>query len=164
MNFNLPKWTNTPETPITAEELNAMVNAIQHLLDNRSQVGDIVCNSNLDTMEKVIERFGGIKWERIEGRFLLGASSEYPIGTTGGEVTHTLTTEEIPHHSHPFGNLIASWPTDTNDNHDWGVKYDGGDDTHPYTTWLKQSGGSGGGQPHNNMPPYIAVYIWERTE
>ncbi len=43
--------------------------------------------------------FGGT-WERIEGRFIMGASSAYPVGTTGGSATHTQTTAEMPSHSH----------------------------------------------------------------
>lgn len=43
--------------------------------------------------------FGGT-WERIEGRFIMGASSAYPVGTTGGSATHTQTTAEMPSHNH----------------------------------------------------------------
>lgn len=42
---------------------------------------------------------GGI-WERVEGEFIMGASSAYPVGTTGGSATHTQTTAEMPSHSH----------------------------------------------------------------
>ena len=43
--------------------------------------------------------FGGT-WAKIEGQFLLGSSTTYPLGSTGGEATHTLTTAEMPSHSH----------------------------------------------------------------
>lgn len=42
--------------------------------------------------------FGGT-WEKVEDRFLLGSGNE-GIGTTGGNSTHTLTTNEMPNHSH----------------------------------------------------------------
>lgn len=44
--------------------------------------------------------FIGGTWERIEGKFIIGASSAYPVGTTGGSATHTQTTAEMPSHSH----------------------------------------------------------------
>lgn len=43
--------------------------------------------------------FGGT-WERIQGRFLLAASSAYAAGSTGGEASHTLTANEMPSHNH----------------------------------------------------------------
>lgn len=44
--------------------------------------------------------FQGTTWEEVQGRFLLGHSSTYKAGATGGEATHTLTTAEIPSHVH----------------------------------------------------------------
>ena len=44
--------------------------------------------------------FIGGTWERVEGEFIMGASSAYPVGTTGGSATHTQTTAEMPIHSH----------------------------------------------------------------
>ena len=98
--------------------------------------------------------FGGT-WERIGGRFLLGADSTYAAGSTGGEAVHTLTVDEMPRHNHEIDNLNAS-----------------GSAT-PFMTVQAQDkkgfGGNvqtmyaGGGKPHNNMPPYLAVYMWKRT-
>lgn len=98
--------------------------------------------------------FGGT-WERIGGRFLLGADSTYAAGSTGGEAAHTLTVDEMPRHNHEIDNLKAS-----------------GNAT-PYMTVQAQDkkgyGGNvqtmfaGGGKAHNNMPPFIAVYMWKRT-
>lgn len=98
--------------------------------------------------------FGGT-WERIGGRFLLGADSTYAAGSTGGEAKHTLTVDEMPRHNHEIDNLNAS-----------------GSAT-PFMTVQAQDkrgfGGNvqtmyaGGGKAHNNMPPYLAVYMWKRT-
>lgn len=44
--------------------------------------------------------FIGGTWERIEGEFIMGASSAYPVGTTGGSATHTQTVAEVPSHNH----------------------------------------------------------------
>ena len=121
------------------------------------------------------ELFGGT-WKQIEGRFLLGMSSSYPAGSTGGEATHTLTTSEIPFHNHAIGqdgNTSLVLPTD--------VAVDDSSHAQYVTTleggrsgWYKSSVAWGGaivtrnqtspyGQSHNNMPPYLAVYIWKRT-
>lgn len=98
--------------------------------------------------------FGGT-WERIGGRFLLGADTTYTAGSTGGEAAHTLTVDEMPRHNHEVDNLNAS-----------------GSAT-PFMTVQAQDkkgfGGNvqtmyaGGGKAHNNMPPYLAVYMWQRT-
>ena len=56
--------------------------------------------------------FGGT-WERISERFLLGASSSYPAGGTGGEFTHKLTQSELPNYSLSVtngSNVIRSKP------------------------------------------------------
>lgn len=80
------------------------------------------------------------------------------IGATGGEETHTLTVEEMPshHHSLRYGSIQA-----------------GGEES---TLWidysLKKFTGNdaaavfnvGGGQAHNNMPPYIGVCAWRRIK
>lgn len=97
--------------------------------------------------------FGGT-WESIEGRFLLGADETYSAGETGGEAEVTLETKNIPAHTHSY----AGYPT-----------YDASSDTKVVlgnTGWgdyTRTSGSTGGGQPHNNMPPYLAVYMWKRT-
>ncbi len=93
--------------------------------------------------------FGGT-WERIEGLFLLGASEEYPAGTTGGEATHKLTIAEMPSHSHQV-NATTNNAASGNQQ---------------YANISPQRGSTystGGNQPHNNMPPYLAVYIWKRV-
>ena len=51
--------------------------------------------------------FGGT-WERIGGRFLLGADSTHAAGSTGGEASRTSTIDEMPEHSHEIDSLDAS--------------------------------------------------------
>ena len=98
--------------------------------------------------------FGGT-WERIGGLFLLGADSTYTAGSTGGEAAHTLTADEMPRHNHEIDNLNTS-----------------GSAT-PFMTvqaqYKKGFGGNvqtmyaGGDKAHNNLPPYISVYMWKRV-
>lgn len=121
------------------------------------------------------ELFGGT-WEQIQGRFLLGMSSSYPAGSQGGEATHTLTTSEIPFHNHAIGqagNTSLVLPTnvavDDSSHSQYVTTLEGG-----RSGWYKSSVAWGGAiatrdqtspynQAHNNMPPYLAVYIWKRT-
>lgn len=99
--------------------------------------------------------FGGT-WERIQNRFLLGAGSSYSAGSTGGEAAHTLTVDEIPSHNHTYTDRYNS---ETNR-----ITLSG-DSNKPVnsTSGSFTTGNSGGGQSHNNMPPYLVVYMWKRT-
>lgn len=96
--------------------------------------------------------YPGTTWVRVEGAFpwLTGATGQ--IGLTGGEREHTLTTAEMPAHSH--GSVYSQ--------HASGTKQ---------YAWYTASGSAvaygavsaGGGEAHNNMPPYIQVSAWRRT-
>ena len=130
-------------------------------------VGSIYMSVN-STSPKVL--FGGT-WEQIQGRFLLGMSSSYPAGSQGGEAEHILSTNEMPAHSHNFSYH------ETNQNKSWsdttiqkiGTAYSerlgvnmalGADWSSSGYLMLDNIGGN---QAHNNMPPYLSVYIWKRT-
>lgn len=104
-------------------------------------------------------------WELWEaGRMPLAAGNGYAVGSIGGEAEHTLTVDEMPSHSHGFvrqqwftvdtvvsssSGSIFSWKTSTGGA--TSASYRGSPTEH-----------SGGSQPHNNLPPYKAIYIWER--
>ena len=105
--------------------------------------------------------FGGT-WEQIKDTFLLAAGDTYAAGATGGEATHTLTVDEMPSHKHgttswggtlqPMSNKLAFGNVATTG--------DGNVSTADNFLGIKEAGNS---QPHNNMPPYLAVYVWKRT-
>lgn len=135
--------------------------------------------------------FGFGTWEAMPaGRVLLaqGKSSwgtTYNAGSTGGEATHTLTVGEIPSHNH-----TASTNTTGNHHHGtvwtegnynvWGLynsstnhrgmgasnDYDNAlpntstDGNHSHTVNISNTGSN---QSHNNLQPYLVVYIWQRT-
>ena len=99
--------------------------------------------------------FGGT-WERIQDTFLLAAGSTYAAGSTGGEATHTLTKDEMPSHDHSYPVTVDSAtpnPTASEVRLGAALSYLGDH----YT------GSAGSDQAHNNMPPYLAVYVWKRT-
>ena len=118
-------------------------------------VGSIYMSVNATNPKNL---FGGT-WEQIQGRFLLGMSSSYPAGSKGGEATHTLTANEMPNHTHQYidyWTVAAASGTGRR-----AVKFNNNNYS-PESGGLS-TGSSGSGQAHNNMPPYLAVYIWKRT-
>lgn len=108
--------------------------------------------------------FGGT-WVQIKDTFLLSAGESYAAGATGGEAEHTLSIDEMPSHNHAFSNGGVALTMYSTKN----VLATGGlqpSDTGYWYDVNKSLGGitySGGGDPMNNMPPYLVVYMWKRT-
>lgn len=121
--------------------------------------------------------FGGT-WERIKDTFLLAAGDNYTAGGTGGEAEHILITDEIPAHTHGNKSLTGTmnplaWAGSASEsgivsgrqNHidrvgnsgsNWGDRI--------YTINASHEHNSVGlGYAHNNMPPYLTVYMWKRV-
>lgn len=103
-------------------------------------------------------------WEKIEGRFLLGSSSSYAVGATGGEATHKLTINEIPSHNHTTQLGVGSYVTIDDGA---SAKYGIANGSFVNMSWGpnsgKYTGSTGGSRAHNNMPPYLVVDMWRRT-
>lgn len=107
--------------------------------------------------------FGGT-WERISDTFLFAASSSYPAGSTGGEFAHKLTQSELPNYSLSVANGSNVIRSRTGNYADAFVQTQSGGWGIPNwecKTVTVASGGSGAA--HNNMPPYLSVWIWKRT-
>ena len=163
--------TTLPSSPATNQLFFQTVGS-NFVLDNVYPVGSIYMNVNSTNPGTL---FGGT-WEQIQGKFLLGMSSSYPAGSQGGEAEHTLTTSEIPFHNHDIGQegntsmiLPTNFAVDDSSHSQYVTTLQGGD-----SGWYKSSVTWGGkiatrnqtspyGQAHNNMPPYLSVYIWKRT-
>ena len=101
--------------------------------------------------------FGGT-WTQIEDKFLLAAGTNYTAGDTGGEATHTLTETEMPAHKHGlYGRSNSSIPDYFGGSTaNYGLSNDG-------SAYADYTTSKGGGGAHNNMPPYLVVYVWKRT-
>lgn len=186
----------------TQENLNVTLATIKSTLLNASfPLGAIYMSVNSTNPG---ELFGGV-WEALENKFLLGASSSYPVGSTGGEVNHTLTISEMPIHNHQNTSsatasqvshshkLQSSTNYSTNCNglarssteigggfyQIGAVANNNGDEIYCSKAGNERDyvesatpeitvtptviiAEAGGGNPHNNMPPYLAVYMWKR--
>lgn len=156
-------------------------------LDDVYPVGSIymsVNNTNPGTL------FGGT-WQQIENRFLLAAGSSYTAGDTGGSASRSytpagsntgtaITVNQMPSHQHEvvkwtkgtkntaaktgFFSTNASggsgWQMltgyDSTRTHDCGTTATGGGQTHTHTF-------NGTAATINTMPPYLVVYMWQRT-
>ena len=112
---------------------------------------------DLSTPEKVASVYGYGTWERYgTDRVTVGAGGEYNAGSIGGEKEHTLNIAEMPSHQHQL--------------HGWAISITGGASTqytpsHPYDKYDNtklMTRPVGGGQPHNNMQPYIGTYRYRR--
>lgn len=105
--------------------------------------------------------FGG-SWSIISGRFLLGQSSSYTTGSTGGSASVKLKVTDIPMNPHGYKNSYVVTTNDTvtpayvsTTSSGWGL-----------FNWRAEPRDFKGGSVQtlvNIMPPYLAVNIWERT-
>lgn len=152
-------------------------------LDGLTQLVDnikayVQANTNDDVIQKVYpvgsiymsvsnappsELFGFGEWEQLKDTFLLCAGDSYNGGSTGGEAEHTLAINEMPSHSHQIKtdmNVDAyniEWPAWTEWTTGWTQQANTPDAPPTYVTY------TGGGEAHNNMPPYITVFAWKRV-
>lgn len=105
----------------------------------------------------------GTTWERFaDGRVLVGVNesdTDFTAGKTGGEKAHKLTTSEMPSHYHQFtinvqhsdGEVVSFESLQT------GIQVGG------RARYHADSANTGEGSSHNNLQPYVAVYMWRRT-
>ena len=124
--------------------------------------------------------FGGT-WEAMPaGRVLLAQGTsewgvEYQAGSTGGEHEHQLSVGELPSHEHNItissaGNHKHGIYSNYNEEGSNGVAdayrstangvYTENAGDHTHTANIKNTGSD---MPHNNMQPYVAVFMWKRT-
>ena len=153
----------------TAEEAQVKADfALQKV--NESEIGEITLSAYpigsiyLSVSEVSPASLFGGTWEKIKDRFLLASGDKYANGTMGGEATHTLTVGEMPTHNHHVNEGKATFD----------IAYNAGGAANSVAVGDFVGGGgevkvlahdtenTGGGQPHNNMPPYLAVNAWKR--
>ena len=112
--------------------------------------------------------YGGT-WERIKGAFIWGIDDGETAGVTGGEKTHTLTESELPKIDGRIATaVVGSHNANGVTGHAYGTNFGQVTET---IGGAKGAAGTqygygykfGGGQAHNNMPPYYGAYVWLRT-
>lgn len=171
-NFNVSVSVLSPtdsNNPATKQYVDNQLGGLQNTVDTLTAkfasiidvvypVGSIYMSVNAADPAKL---FSGTAWEKLEGRFLLGSSSTYKSGSTGGEATHTLAYDEMPKHTHLMysgnGGGDGTWEPD-------GGSYLVDSVTEDKTTWWAPLGMNyaGASAAHNNMPPYLSVNMWKR--
>lgn len=202
----------------TVTSMFAMLPTLSGIFELIYPVGSIYMSTNNVNPKNL---FGGT-WEEIQGKFLLARDGSHEAGTIGGAEYVTLTTEQIPAHSHMGGEHTHTGPSHTHTINSHGhtakctsngahthniernknaasgtARYAAQADragsthrtssngAHTHTITIGGSGtltsnasgagntgsggavatgNTGGGQGHNNMPPYLAVYVWKRTK
>ena len=130
-----------------------------------SHVGQVIMTTTLNTAAKVQAVYGGV-WESWgAGRVPVGvdpndADFNAP-NKSGGAKTVTLTQSQIPKHKHSYpggGDFVGVDSTS-------GQKFGFAQGNFVNLVW--KTGGStaesGSGQAHNNLQPYVAVYMWRRV-
>ena len=101
--------------------------------------------------------FGGT-WKLLNDVFLLaGSKKSFPYGSKGGTKEVTLTASQMPMHAHQFSRApIVSVELTA------GGNYYAEQSTAVGKLVAQNTETAGGGKAHTNMPPYLAVYAWER--
>ena len=143
---------NSSSTPISGDPNGTSPRGAEQItFDMVYPIGSIYMSVNSTNPKNL---FGGT-WEQIKDRFLLSAGSTYAAGKTGGSSTHKLTSSEMPSHSHQMNKSTEQrWSSSdgTWANFRCGTSSMIGGDIYTQST--------GGGNAHNNMPPYLVVYVW----
>ena len=175
---------------IEFQHLNGVTTAIQTQINNSSNasnlssgtvpgvrlsnvypVGSIYMNATNSTNPSSLLGFG--TWTSFgAGRMPIGIDSgDSDFNNqeeTGGAKTHTLTTSEMPSHNHSM-TIAGGGNSGGYINSTYGSSFAQADantsiSSYPFITMPSAViGNTGGGASHNNMPPYIVVYMWKRT-
>lgn len=146
-------------------ELDNLLNEINSkpTLDEVYPIGSIYITAN--DHQNPAKIFGGT-WERIEDKFLLGAGGSYAGGAEGGEVNHQLTVAEMPQHNHAYRASTSTYWSGVPHciTQSAGSGNADGSLIQSLDVWWSGVMPKGGSGAHNNMPPYLAVYIYQRVE
>lgn len=177
-NFNVPVSILSPadsNNPTTKQYVDDLTNtislAVQDNTDNIAALSNQISNIKSTIFDDIYpvgsiymsvndtnpaNLFGGT-WTQLKDRFLLGAGSTYTNGSTGGSATQKLSAANLPSHTHP--QYVATNGGSTSANLD-------------YNGWVSNgkavaqgipTGATGQGTKFDIMPPYLVVYMWQRT-
>lgn len=146
--------TRPIQNQAVARELANLTALVNNLLGKIYPVGSVYVSVN-ETDPSVL--FGGT-WERLKDHFLLASGDRFAAGEMDGEEVVILNEDQIPSHTHEVRYLVEGQ----------GVAPEGHTllaGTYETVVGQVQSmyiHSGGGNEAHNNMPPYLAVYMWKR--
>ncbi len=150
---------------VTAEQVNAYTKAEVANLINQAKLDINPVGSIITTISDTnpSSYLGGI-WERYgQGRALVGVDENdddfNEANKTGGEKTHALTVEELPSHNHAVSRYNPSGTGFDQSQRKLAAAPNNGTGVAGAT----ETATSGGDKAHNNMQPYISVYMFRRT-
>ena len=119
--------------------------------------GWLICNGQSTNSYGALAAVVGQYVPDLRDKFIVGAGSTYSAGNTGGEANVTLTTDQIPSHKHDTSfDGHKFFPGDGSTS----IGY-GGAGGYPATVFSMDN--EGGGQSHNNLPPYYALIFIIKT-
>ena len=105
INSVLSNYNITPDATLNNQLLAALTKLKAEAALAAHPVGSLYWTS---VNENPATTFGGGTWEQIKDKFILAAGDTYSQGATGGSATVTLTTEQMPSHSHETNSLTNS--------------------------------------------------------
>ena len=177
-NFNVPVSvlspadSNNPTTKQYVDDLTEVISlAVQDNTDNIAALSNQISNIRTTIFDDIYpvgsiymsvnntnpsNLFGGT-WTQLKDRFLLGAGSTYTNGSTGGSATQRLSAANLPSHTHP--QYVATNGGSTSANLD----YNGWASNGKAVAQGIPTGATGQGTKFDIMPPYLVVYMWQRT-
>lgn len=142
------------EFNFTKSQLETLQKLVEYPDDFKYPLGTIIASDDIHAVDNI-----GGQWDQIEDKFLLGAGSTFAVNSTGGEINHKLEEDEMPRHTHE-----ATWVWDQSGNYLIRINAVGSSSTSINSARDVGLVSKGGDQPHNNMPPYMAKYMWIKTK
>lgn len=188
-NWNNAKMTNIADPVNAKDAVNMQYLTSGAGLNAAWPVGSIYISVKADNPSTTL-KFGN--WQAFgQGRVLLGAGGftdsrgdarTFSGGQSGGTYAHQLTTAELAAHDHGHNLSGTTQPAGNHTHTVNAINYGGGNHIgqgsnviggtnlttsaagdHTHTLTISGAiAANGGNQPHNNMQPYIAVYMWQR--
>lgn len=152
-------YSFSPTTTIESSQVNQNFTDLVNYLNNTACVTGMVSMwagaiGSIPTGWQLCNGSGGAP--DLRDKFIIGAGN-LSVGDTGGEATHTLTTAELPAHSHS-GSLTSKNSVGSS-----GSRVAEGDNSGGSGAVSFSTGNTGSGNAHENRPPYYALAFIYKT-
>ena len=164
--------TNNTQVATTA----FVVTAISNMMHALYPVGSYIYSDKSANPSTYLPYMRDTTWtQTAQGRVLIGAgtgkdanstSQTFTAGTTGGEYTHKLTVDELASHEHlvPNADTVDKTSSDMKYYENPQIMISSGHISKAGYGWWNRVASAGNNGYHNNVQPYISVYIFKRTK